>query len=829
MFLPGSNLEHIYINAGQMPNEEVTFKIDNIKYIDKTKIKICKKEGKDYVTCLPRNFVDPSLEKVESEISQLYASFRFFGKGSISNLIDPIIYMSDGNSIVYKEKIDTIDDFKVRINDLIPNKKYQIAIYSYLNKQDGKEMNLIKLYDEYFKTSNYLDLVKIDCLENSISLDISYLDSTSLIKEVNVYNLDKTLFKKYTFNKHLPSIILNDVFSNHEYIVEIIATDINHLHETSFIETIKTKSYITPTINIINFVYMENSYSFDLDIYDPSLKGRILYTELYKENTLVFKENNKLINSYNDLDYNSKYKLNVAYCYDLKDGLGEKIIIKSKTFNTDLSDVTILSIYHSGFVNLNQTLKININIKNPDNLNINEVKINNKLYAVEQINKLDFQNYNIYFGPLTKEETLNFTITSFTYLQDNILYSKDFAIFKESSIIVTNKIKLVSVYTNKGINYTIMNDKDLTLNLEISLPNNFEIYWLDVNHNERFNNEISFKNNVLTVNLYQYYEKIASAHNPFCPDIDILAFNDIIHFTNLYVWTNFEITYGLNNNDLKTLRLTNPDSYIPIINIKHIEDVYSADQFNSSSSHGSESYETLLNIKNDLIFVEPIIPEQFAAIIGNNKTIYMDFSNLNENYFYNHLLHSQTINNLNIVLKGKINLANDHTFTIIKSKFLNNININYDNFIIEDPLSFTYTTITFSLDRGFDTFLYTKYIKDINISGDLTLNNANNIQLIFAGEVEHIENININLNTTISYNEDNLSFNPICYIRQSLNNILMNLINITCGGSINFLNATHDPKINFINTDFNYYKYQNIIFDESISSNPYFTNNLKNK
>ena len=56
MFLPGSNLEHIYINAGQMPNEEVTFKIDNIKYIDKTKIKICKKEGKDYVTCLPRNF-----------------------------------------------------------------------------------------------------------------------------------------------------------------------------------------------------------------------------------------------------------------------------------------------------------------------------------------------------------------------------------------------------------------------------------------------------------------------------------------------------------------------------------------------------------------------------------------------------------------------------------------------------------------------------------------------------------------------------------------------------------------------------------------------------
>ena len=184
MFLNGSNLEHIYVNPEKMGNQIVTYKIDNIKYIDGTEIKICPKEGNDTLTVYPRYYFNPIVNKLRSNIYLNEVKFDYQINDISSSLFNPKLYVSNGYELIYEEEITNYNFVHLELNNLklirmdalnIDNifKKEIDTIYLNFSDPWPKDRHakrrltspiFLKKYDNIFKSNNHI-IMKTDNID----------------------------------------------------------------------------------------------------------------------------------------------------------------------------------------------------------------------------------------------------------------------------------------------------------------------------------------------------------------------------------------------------------------------------------------------------------------------------------------------------------------------------------------------------------------------------------------------------------------------------------------------------------------------------------------
>lgn len=821
MFLEGSDLTTIYVNAGAMPNEEITFTIENIKYIDGTEIKICEKEGNDQVTCYPKYYVDPTVNKISSSITSNNASLQYLIEDSSDSLANTKLYVSDGTQIIYEELVNNLKNIIVQLNNLVPNKKYDLAFYSYINKKDGKEKFYTKIYEEFFTTPNYFNSYEVIPSYNSIEININGLNIDAFIKEINIYNEDGSFFKNYPINSKNGHIDINDLYSNHNYILKIIASDSSNIIISKTTSTFSTLKYETPTIKIINLSAKDNYLNYDLEVYDPSLKGSVTATKLYENTNLVFYSNN-LTNYYDQLSFNSFYTLVVEYTYNLNDGKGDIIITAQEEFSTKLSDISIEDIEYSYYVNINQEFSITITVDNPSNINIYQIEINDVYYPALKISPNDFSKYIVQLGTFTSPEIKQFNITRYSYYYDDVLISDTFVKVSKFEIEVYDKLTLTNIYSTQDGNYFIINDPNERIYLEINLPDDVQIFNLVINNSKIFN--YSYSNGILTIIPYDNY---------------LESINDVgIGYTwSKYFISNTEriyINYGIEETSTQTLLIDVINNFVPLQCICNIIELSSLDQIASNNNLSLDlnfvCY-TLLDFQNDItinnldyegflkaFYSRSTVNDKYYGVIkGNNYTLNitnMFFIIDNNNSNVDRLIDANLIYDLNINFLN-YNQFCEINYHLIDTTYASNLNVNFESFYYEEIINSTGCTFTiFDLENG--------YLIDSSLSGVINLKNNLKGYLITDQKFIKISNLNYSVSYTYELTEkyiQNRSYAFGFFIVES-NKFPSVIEDLYINGSYQFSEA---EEFYFIfEHSANSYKYHNIVINE----NNYFSSNF---
>lgn len=821
MFLDGSDLNTIYVNAGAMPNEKVTFTIENIKYIDGTEIKICKKEGNDKVTCYPKYYVDPIVSKTNGTITSNNATFQYLIEDSSNALSGTKVYVSNGTKIIFEELASDLKNINVALNDLIPNRKYDLAIYSYINKKDGKERLFSKIYEEFFTTPNYFDSYEIIPSYNSIEINISGLNVDAIIKEINIYNEDGNFFKNYPINTKAEHIDITDLYSNHNYIAEIVASNSSNLIISKTTSTFSTLKYETPIIKIINLSAKDNFLNYDLEVYDPSLKGSVTATRLYENTTLVFYSNN-LTNYYDQLSFNSFYTLVVEYTYNLNDGRGDVIITAQEEFSTKLSDISIENVDYTYFVNVNQDFNITITLDNPSNINIYQIEINDVYYPALKISPNDFSKYIVQLGTFTIPEIKEFNITRYSYYYDDVLISDTFVKVTKFEIKIYDKLTLTNIYSTQDGNYFMINDPNERIYLEINLPDGVEIYNLIVNTSKVFN--YSYSNGILTIIPYDNY---------------LQSIEDVgIGYTwSQYFFSNIEriyINYGKEETATQTVTIEVENYFVPLQCVCNVIKLSSLDQIandkNISLDLNFICY-TLLDFQNDITINNldyngfqktfysrsSVNDKNYGVIKGNNYSLNitnMFFVIQNTNSNAPRLIASNIIYDLNINFTNYNQLC-EKNYHLIETIYASNLNVNFESFHYEEIKNTNgYTFTIFDLEDG--------YLENSSLSGVINLKNNLKGYLITDKKFVKISNLNYSLSYTYELTEKTVQGRSYAFgffIVES-NEFPSVIEDLYINGSYQFSDA--EEFFFAFEHSKNSYKYHNIVINE----NNYFSSNF---
>lgn len=827
MFLNGSNLEHIYVNPEKMGNQIVTYKIDNIKYIDGTEIKICPKEGNDTLTVYPRYYFNPIVNKLRSNIYLNEVKFDYQINDISSSLFNPKLYVSNGYELIYEEEITNYNFVHLELNNLYPNSKYHLAIFGFLNKKDGNDKVFSKIYEEFFTTPNYFKSVSLSPSYEDLTLDITSLDENAKLKEINLYFNDGTFYKNYLINKRKTNLTLNNLYSNKEYILELIVSNLNGLYLSESYYSFKTLTYETPNINIINFGTQNNYYTFDLDIYDPSLRGYIKSTTLYGDTKLIFKED-KLVNYFEGLEYNVNYTLIVIYEYNLNDNTGNHEIIINKEFETTLSDISIEDVDYEYYAIKDQIFNVKITINNPSNINIYQIKVDEIYYPAIKVSALDYNEYYFQITSLNEIGIKTFTITGYNYYLDNNLIEDTFIRPRSINVNIQDEIILKDVYSTKKEDYFEYFNEEERIYISLNLPEGFNIYELYIENKQVITYEQS--NDLLIVKPYDNYLKA-------CED-QILYFLDRSNYYFKYVYT-ITLCYGTNINNINYINLKIAPDKTPLKAIAKVLDIYTINDFKFLDE--LQSYNILMNLHNDLEFnnldnltylnliyncSNVVSGQENGYLIGNNHTITVNNLKLNTELGSFGFLVFERMKDLTLNINNFNSLIDEAYIYLLGTTNVENVTINIDNFKIKSSSKTHYSTLSlYSYDHI--TYYAGASVNNLEINGLIEINNSYEINLLSAGCIKNITNLNFNLSvidTSSILNETSYA----CFVNSFSSNLFGLEIknpyfeNVYINGSYLLDNLN---KFDFIDKNsFIPYTYHNLVINE----NNYFSSNFNN-
>ncbi len=219
----------------------------------------------------------------------------------------------------------------------------------------------------------------IDVLETqeSFTFDFDILDVDS-VGEVTAIELFKGNELVQSLSE-LSSRKFTELLSNNEYELRVTYTydlnDGNGAQTVVATHSVTTLTKATPTVEVIDVLETQESFTFDLNILDVDKVGEVTSIELFKDNELVKELEDLDLRLFTELLSNNLYEIRITYEYDLNDGAGEYSLYFSKLgYRVDAIELATNNI--NKFKN-KITPDLNINLSQGTALDLSKYKDNN--------------------------------------------------------------------------------------------------------------------------------------------------------------------------------------------------------------------------------------------------------------------------------------------------------------------------------------------------------------------------------------------------------------------------------------------------------------------
>jgi hypothetical protein len=285
-------------------------------------------------------------------------------------------------------KVDELETFNsYTFEDLLSSNQYIVRVtYTYdLNDQQGLRSFTVEnyYYTEYINNPYYYIN---DLTMNFDSVTFTYHEEDpheiSTLIAIDLYDGLTKIDSIDTFEV----ISFSNLLTNHQYYVRFIHEydkhDGNGLVTNYHQQSIVTLAYETPEVNFDNIEVTQDTLTYEALLQDGYNLGHITQMSLYLDDLLI-EETTEDIISVTDLIENTAYQLVVSYAYDMKDGRGfiEKEV--TYTFETaPFADIAGVSIINNTALAVGDSLSLNIDLDNPNEIVFEEVVINGIKYDV---------------------------------------------------------------------------------------------------------------------------------------------------------------------------------------------------------------------------------------------------------------------------------------------------------------------------------------------------------------------------------------------------------------------------------------------------------------
>ena len=239
------------------------------------------------------------------------------------------------------------------ISDLLAGNEYLLRITCTFDKNDGYGTQT-KVYSEIFETRGYAAPTFQHTATTSYD-SIEYNVIPTAVPEVN-YSLTKVEVwqdNSVVFTGQSISDMVSDLFSDTEYTVKVYyAFNLqNGLGEQSEVYsfTVRTKTYITPNIEINNIVVNQNEFTFDTTLTDLDNLAEFSSLKLYLNDDLVAELGETDEKVFNSLLFGNNYRLVVEYCYNKNDGKGMQYVTDEKYVHTYTKLIPSVDVFVKSF------------------------------------------------------------------------------------------------------------------------------------------------------------------------------------------------------------------------------------------------------------------------------------------------------------------------------------------------------------------------------------------------------------------------------------------------------------------------------------------------
>lgn len=465
--------------------------------------------------------------------------------------------------------LTTIDSNNTIFNDLKSNTIYTLKItfkvnddtlgineYEYLSRnvqtlRIAKPNIFVKNVDvEYHSIRFELNFTNESLIKNEVEVSLFKADDDELIKTM-VYEDD---------------IYFEELFSNTKYKVIIkYSYDLNDgagIINNEYIYSFTTLKYQVPTIIVSDYIVDVSSIGFSVSFGEEE----VFYNKI---DSINIYENDKLINTVTDsyevvfenLISNTLYEIVINYSYDLNDGNGliEGKISDKVLTNANSIDILDLKIISAGNNEVGNTIVLNIEIENIDQLEITIIYVDDIPVEVFDIGS---DTITISYVPNFFGGTYNPYVTGFEYY--SLLGSKYIKINSNvtDSIFLYGELDVMSIYEEEQRDF-ISIDADNYLIIQLENYTGYDIMSLSLkidNHDYKYNQSeiVVIDKDLIKV---KYKHVLDSYNYKFYTTIEVVG-----------------ISYGIQNYKTKTKRIDDVSNLLYVSHSSQLKDINTIEQ-----------------------------------------------------------------------------------------------------------------------------------------------------------------------------------------------------------------------------------------------------------
>lgn len=364
-FQEGSTSDVIYVKAkcGDVSGIQ-TFYINELKYIDDTKIKNARYNGERTINVGVTYENIPTLNLKASELITDHSFEIVFESVDIDKIMNDQTfykaYLFDEEGLVYSKKLKAgLDSFSV--SNLKMNTEYQCIVCCSLDVLDGKGNQTIYMYSKTFKTHAGIFNENIVPTENSVVATFDKMNDSVEIIQSNLY-VNDVLYQTQDAN----IVEFKDIYSNTEYRLDV--TYQYKLNGDTLKDTItyhfKTLEYTIPSVDF-SLSATKDVITVTHQVDDPHHLVKHSTAQLYLNGELQEKEYTN--HQFTNLFANNNYKVIVIYTYDLNDQTGEHEITVEKEIKTEAyKDVTFEGV--AMYMSLSNSVYLDLSLIDEDHV-----------------------------------------------------------------------------------------------------------------------------------------------------------------------------------------------------------------------------------------------------------------------------------------------------------------------------------------------------------------------------------------------------------------------------------------------------------------------------
>ena len=383
MFEEGSDMEHLIlkVNSGDLGGVQ-DYTIDAIKYVDGTAIKDVRMDGERTVKIGIRVDSLPNVTLSNEKITLNSVEFDALLTDEYSLVESSGGYVKvglyDGLKMVYQD-LTAKGSTHVKFGNLLPNTVYQYAVVASYDNLSSNGMQLSILQTRSFYTNTIVLFADVQLSLHGASWNYVWDDS---IKSKQIQSVE--LFKNGAKVKDLSAdaTSVDGLIAGETY--KLVATYKNTLgaQESIFIDF--TTIPRTPRLQISNVTSTQTTIEADLVYTDVENIGRVEEVALFNRTEKVATTSFASHVSFQNLEAETEYRIEVRISYDLEDGKGvqTKTITKQYATLVEKIIVTDLIMLNDKVVRVGEEISMRMYFVNKSGIELAAIYINGQMANV---------------------------------------------------------------------------------------------------------------------------------------------------------------------------------------------------------------------------------------------------------------------------------------------------------------------------------------------------------------------------------------------------------------------------------------------------------------